>query len=236
MTADTELRDGIIRAAVGLFRNQGYRATSLKDIIAAADCSTGGFYHHFTSKDDLLFVIHDVFITDALERCRAIRRRPAPAAERLADIIVDVVQNVARWRDHVTVFFEERRFLSTQRFEIVLLKREEYNRLVYEIIEEGYLDGEFDANLPIDIVAFGVYGMAHWTYQWMRPDDGLPAAEIGRSLAKIILQGLAAAPEGAERGARAPRSRARRRVSAPSAPLPCGPVPSVPGPSAPRSS
>lgn len=197
MTVDTELRDGIIRAAVGLFRTHGYRATSLKEIIAAAKCSTGGFYHHFTSKDDLLFVIHDVFISDALARCRAIRHREASAAERLGDIIVDVVQNVARWRDHVTVFFEERRFLSTQRFEIVLNKREEYNRLVYEIIAEGYRNGEFDASLPIDIVAFGVYGMAHWTYQWMRPDDGLSAQEIGRSLARIILHGLAAEPDGA---------------------------------------
>ena len=213
MTVDTKLRDGIIRAAVGLFRTHGYRATSLKEIIAAAKCSTGGFYHHFSSKDDLLFVIHDVFISDALDRCRAIRHRDAPAEERLGEIIVDVVKNVARWRDHVTVFFEERRFLSTQRFGIVLDKREEYNRLVYEIIAEGYRNGEFDVSLPIDIVAFGVYGMAHWTYQWMRPDDGLSAQEIGRNLARIILYGLAAEPD---------RARAAKTVARADASLAAG--------------
>lgn len=213
MTVDTKLRDGIISAAVGLFRTHGYRGTSLKDIIAAAKCSTGGFYHHFSSKDDLLFVIHDVFISDALDRCRAIRHRDAPAEERLGEIIVDVVKNVARWRDHVTVFFEERRFLSTQRFGIVLDKREEYNRLVYEIIAEGYRNGEFDVSLPIDIVAFGVYGMAHWTYQWMRPDDGLSAQEIGRSLAKIILHGLAAEPDGARGRPRVAKAGARAKAN-----------------------
>lgn len=213
MTEDPPgLRDQIVRAAVGLFRSSGYRATSLKGIISAASCSTGGFYHHFASKDDLLFSIHDTFISEALERCRAIRARDVPATEKLSAVIVDVVRNVAHWQDYVTVFFEERRFLSTQRFAIVLKKREEYDRLVYEIIEQGYRDGEFDQSLPIDIVAFGLYGMAHWTYQWMKPDAPLSGQEVGEILASMVMRGLARAPDPAD-AATAPKVRPRKVAS-----------------------
>ena len=41
MTVDTKLRDGIIRAAVGLFRTHGYRATSL-DRVAGVCHDAGG--------------------------------------------------------------------------------------------------------------------------------------------------------------------------------------------------
>lgn len=187
---EQDLREQIITASLKLFREKGYRATSLKDILSAANCSTGGFYHHFASKDDLLFLIHDKFITDGLERCQAIHDRKDTATNRLSDVMINIVENVAHWRDHVTVFFEERRFLSSEKFAIVLQKREAYDQLVKDIIEEGIRDGEFDAEISASIIAFGIYGMVHWTYQWMRSDGTLSAREIGECFAKIAMHGL----------------------------------------------
>ena len=190
---DADLREQIVNASLRLFREKGYRATSLKDILSAAKCSTGGFYHHFASKDDLLFLIHDKFITEGLERCQAIHDRKDTATNRLSDVMIEIVQNVSRWRDHVTVFFEERRFLSSEKFAIVLQKREAYDRLVKDIIQDGIRDGEFDPEIPASIIAFGIYGMVHWTYQWMRPDGSLTAQQIGECFAKIAMHGLVTA-------------------------------------------
>lgn len=189
-----DLREQIVNVSLRLFREKGYRATSLKEIISAANCSTGGFYHHFASKDDLLFLIHDKFITDGLERCQAIHDRPESATARLTEVMIDIVRNVSRWRDHVTVFFEERRFLSSEKFVIVLQKRDAYDKLVKDIIEEGIRNGEFDAGPSAGIIAFGIYGMVHWTYQWMRPDGSLSAQQIGEAFAKIAMHGLVRRP------------------------------------------
>ena len=210
---EEDLRDRIVRTALALFQDKGYRATSLGDIIAAANCSTGGFYHHFSSKDDLLFVIHEQFISDALARCKAIHDRKDSATSRLTDVIVDIVQNVGNWKEHVTVFFEERRFMSTDRFSIVLDKRRAYDQMVRDIVEEGMRSGEFANDIPPIIATLGIYGMVHWTYQWMRPDDGLSAQEIGRNLARIILYGLAAEPD---------RARAAKTVARADASLAAG--------------
>jgi len=43
----------ILDAALALFSRQGYRATSIRDIAAKADVSTGAVYHHFKDKEEL---------------------------------------------------------------------------------------------------------------------------------------------------------------------------------------
>lgn len=209
ISPEEDLRDRIVRAALLLFQEKGYRATSLKDIIAAAECSTGGFYHHFSSKDDLLFEIHDVFIAAALARCKAIHDRKDSATNRLTAIIVDIVQNVGQWKEHVTVFFEERRFMSTDKFAIVLKKRRAYDQMVRRIVEEGMRKGEFVDNIPPVIATLGIYGMVHWTYQWMRPDGRLAPSQIGEVLARLALHGLLAKSNSARRSA-APALASRR--------------------------
>ena len=46
-------RAAILDAAMRLFRQKGFAATSVDDLCAAAGVTTGAFFHHFTSKDGL---------------------------------------------------------------------------------------------------------------------------------------------------------------------------------------
>ena len=49
-----ENRERIIDAAGALFRAKGFSASGVADIMKAADLTHGGFYGHFSSKDDLV--------------------------------------------------------------------------------------------------------------------------------------------------------------------------------------
>jgi TetR/AcrR family transcriptional regulator, transcriptional repressor for nem operon len=49
-----EHRERIIDAAGALFRAKGFGGIGVADIMKAADLTHGGFYGHFTSKDDLV--------------------------------------------------------------------------------------------------------------------------------------------------------------------------------------
>ena len=62
-----EPRQEILRTAARLFQQQGYDATSMNDVAAALKLSKGGLYHHFQSKDEILFHImsHAMDITEA---------------------------------------------------------------------------------------------------------------------------------------------------------------------------
>jgi AcrR family transcriptional regulator len=62
-----EPRQEILRTAARLFQQQGYDSTSMNDVAAALKLSKGGLYHHFQSKDEILFHImsHAMDITEA---------------------------------------------------------------------------------------------------------------------------------------------------------------------------
>ena len=55
----TDPRQEILRTAARLFHRKGYDATSMNDVAAALKFSKGGLYHHFQSKDEILFNLMD---------------------------------------------------------------------------------------------------------------------------------------------------------------------------------
>src|SRR5580700_2226665 len=80
-------RQEILRTAARLFQQRGYDATSMNDVAAALKLSKGGLYHHFQSKDEILFHImsHAMDITE--ERVINVVRRIDGVEERLRTLI-----------------------------------------------------------------------------------------------------------------------------------------------------
>jgi AcrR family transcriptional regulator len=50
-----QTRERLIEAAMALFLDRGFEATTLDDIAAAADISRRSFFHYFASKEDVVF-------------------------------------------------------------------------------------------------------------------------------------------------------------------------------------
>ena len=76
-----ETRRAILEAAARLARQGRFDKMTVRDVCTAAGVTTGAFYHHFSSKEDLLrqgFTSVDVFLEKALEPCRDL-----PPLERL---------------------------------------------------------------------------------------------------------------------------------------------------------
>ena len=74
-------RRAILEAAARLSRQGRFDKMTVRDVCAAAGVTTGAFYHHFSSKEDLLrqgFTSVDVFLEKALEPYRDL-----PPLERL---------------------------------------------------------------------------------------------------------------------------------------------------------
>ena len=53
------LKGKIVHESLKLFSLKGFLSTSIQDILEAADTSKGGFYNHFSSKEDLFFQVLD---------------------------------------------------------------------------------------------------------------------------------------------------------------------------------
>jgi len=54
-----DLKDTIDPEYLKLFSLKGFSSTSIQDILSAANSSNGGFYNHFSSKEDLCLQVLD---------------------------------------------------------------------------------------------------------------------------------------------------------------------------------
>jgi AcrR family transcriptional regulator len=54
-----DTRDRIYHAALALFRERGFDATTMRDVAAAASMSLGAAYHYFPSKDAIVLAYYD---------------------------------------------------------------------------------------------------------------------------------------------------------------------------------
>ena len=58
-------RDALLEAALALFAERGYEATSIEEIAHRAGVAVGGFYQHFASKRQVLLVLMDRLLNEA---------------------------------------------------------------------------------------------------------------------------------------------------------------------------
>jgi AcrR family transcriptional regulator len=87
-------RQALIGAALDLFVTQGYDATTIEQISAAAGVAPRTFFHHFATKDDILFDGYADRLEEATRRFRASRSTSlwgalAEASSAVAEAIVE---------------------------------------------------------------------------------------------------------------------------------------------------
>jgi AcrR family transcriptional regulator len=101
--ADEKRREVVERAAT-LFDSAGYHTTSVAELAAAVGLSKPALYHYVSSKDEILFWIHEEFIDLLIAKQK---RRPSdvPASAALREIMSDLLELMDTHRGHVRVFF-----------------------------------------------------------------------------------------------------------------------------------
>ena len=70
-------REALYRAALRLFEERGFEATTVQAITDAADAGKGTFFHHFPTKDHVLVAYWDAFNARLLDQLERVRKRTA---------------------------------------------------------------------------------------------------------------------------------------------------------------
>ncbi|MBU5266385.1 TetR/AcrR family transcriptional regulator [Virgibacillus proomii] len=188
----TDLREKIIQSSLLLFEKKGFHGVTVNEIVADVGTSKGGFYHHFTSKDELLYVIHDTFITYVLEKAMyAINMYESPT-RKLRAIIKDFVKVFDIYKPHISVFYQESIYLKHEYEVIIKEKRDCFKKLIFHTIKEGQECGEFRKDLPVEITGMAILGMVNWTYKWYHPTGKNTIEEISEIFVELILHAIIA--------------------------------------------
>ncbi|WP_181348531.1 TetR/AcrR family transcriptional regulator [Thalassobacillus sp. CUG 92003] len=186
----SDLRDTIIRTSLDLFDHYGFHGVTVNQLVREAKTSKGGFYHHFTSKDELLFVIHDTFITYVLKEAKqAINIYQSPT-DKIQSIIRAFVKVFDLYKPHISVFYQESNYLKPEYEEQIKRKRDEFKELIFQVIKEGQQEGHFRKELPCDITGMAILGMVNWIYKWYRRDGEYSIEEIADVYVDLVLHFL----------------------------------------------
>lgn len=185
-------RDRVLDAAVDLFATQGYDGTSVTQVIERAGVTKGGFYHHFPSKDALLYEIYGALISAQLERMDAILARRLPPAETLRALILDLVESTAASAQRAVVFSRESHRLGGEQTARYRAARRRYHEAVRRLVRTGQSAGLFAKVASADTITFTIFGMINELPVWYRPSGRMKPAQLGAELADFVLNGLEA--------------------------------------------
>ena len=195
-------RQEILRTAARLFQQRGYDATSMNDVAAALKLSKGGLYHHFQSKDEILFEIMNHAMEITQERVLNPVRGIADPGERLRTLIRLHIEVVLSPRDReITVMLHENHPLPPALRKRINARKKEYvhflENLMAEVQEKVQEKAEKQArHFPTKgkvsprAAAFALLGMINWIYQWYKPEGDLQAQNLIPQFTDLIFGGI----------------------------------------------
>src|ERR1039457_4703945 len=132
-----EPRQEILRTAARLFQQQGYDATSMNDVAAALKLSKGGLYHHFQSKDEILYEIMNHAMEITQDRVLNPVRGIADPEERLRALIRLHIEVVLSPRDReITVMLHENHPLPAALRKRINARKKEYIHFLENLMAE----------------------------------------------------------------------------------------------------
>ena len=139
------VKDAILDATDRLLARYGYRKMTVEDIAHEAGIGKGTIYLHFTSKDEVVLSHVDRIVDRLKERLREIGSSPAPAPERLRQMLLTRVMFRFDSIQHYTQSLND--LLAALRPGL-LARRAVYfeaeAQIFAEVLTNGRQSGEFD--------------------------------------------------------------------------------------------
>jgi AcrR family transcriptional regulator len=162
----------------------------MNDVAAALKLSKGGLYHHFQSKDEMLFHImnHALDITE--ERVvKAVRGIQNPE-ERLRTVIRLHIEVVLSVRDReVTVMLHENHPLPPSLRKQINQRKKDYIHFVEGLIAEVQKQKGSKGAVSPRAAALALLGMINWIYQWYKPEGRLQAQDLIPQYTELLFAG-----------------------------------------------
>jgi AcrR family transcriptional regulator len=193
-------RQEILRTAARLFQQRGYDATSMNDVAAALKLSKGGLYHHFQSKDEILFEIMNHAMDITQERVINPVRAVADAEQRLRALIRLHIELVLSPRDReITVVLHENHPLPPALRKRINSRKKDYVHFVQNLIADVQkAEGQKEtqrmrqsaSRVSPRAAAFALLGMINWIYQWYKPEGDLQAQNLIPQFTDLVFGGI----------------------------------------------
>ena len=185
----SSMKERIIDAAIDLFYQKGYFATSLNDVAKNIGIRKASIYHHYPSKESLLVNILQTVLVDLaanlhenLEGVEGIEARMRAAVRSHVRFHIDR-------QKEVLISDSELRGLSPENYEAVVRIRDAYEHEFRTLLVAG-MDAGVWARGDFKILSFAILNMCTAVAGWFKPAGSLSKDDIARVYEEFIIGGL----------------------------------------------
>lgn len=178
--AIADRRDLILAAATRRFAEDGFRATTVRQIADDVQILSGSLYYHFATKEDILAEV----VRETVERMRdvavAIAARDVGAEARLTALVdADLAELQSRVAVHAILYNERKFFRLREDFAFVVRAKKEAFAAWERIIRDGIAEGVFRADLDMFLTITTIVRQLNAAADWFASGDAGGDASVG---------------------------------------------------------
>ncbi len=183
------MKDTIRLVAIDLFYRKGYFATSISEIAEGSGIRKASVYHHYESKEALLFAILQIIMDDLMTHLTRALEGIAGIEARMRAAVRGHVQFHLRRQKENFIANSELRGLTESHYRDIVRSRDAYEQVFQQIIGEGRRQGVF---APGDdkILSYAILTLCTAGASWFKPDGRLAVDEIATIYENFIISGL----------------------------------------------
>jgi AcrR family transcriptional regulator len=172
-----------------VFARKGFASATMRDIADEVGILAGSLYHHFKSKDELLFEILYNWYTDIGRDLRVIIERDLNADETLTQMLVLSCDYVLDRRDEATIALYDFKFLSNQPelAKKVSALADEAERMWMDVLRRGISTGKFRQDVDAVIMFRTILGALYSSIGWYDPKGAVPRDEFIRQTTLLLM-------------------------------------------------
>lgn len=190
---DGNRRQDLLRAAARLFRQQGFAATSTRDIATAAGMRSGSPFYHFENKEALLAAV----MLEGMQRASSQQTDAMQAAARhgqalsARDCLRVLVRNhlevlLGAESDFIPVMLYEWRSLSEPQRQAVNELRREYEAVWVPVLRALHDRGELSGDTSL--ARLMLFGALNWAVQWFEPGRKATLDDLTEAALQLFLK------------------------------------------------
>lgn len=182
-------KDTITDVAVELFHQKGYFATSVSEIAGRCGIQKASIYHHFPSKENILFQIHKATLEDLTGYLRGNLDGLAEVEARMRAAVRSHVRFHLTRQKETFIANSELRGLTPEHYREIVKQRDEYEQIFQQIIREGCRAGTF-AKGDVKILSYAILTLCNAGAIWFDPKGRLSVDTIAGIYEMFVLRGL----------------------------------------------
>jgi TetR/AcrR family transcriptional regulator, cholesterol catabolism regulator len=137
-------REEMVKAAVSLFKKNGFHRTTTREIAKASGFSIGTLYEYIRSKEDILYLVCDSIYDGVKLRLQQDINSADSGIKGIEKAITAYFKVMDDMQDEVLVMYQEAKSLSEEALPYVLKKELEMTAIFEKLLSQSVGQGELD--------------------------------------------------------------------------------------------